>query len=131
MIRKYDIFKDITLFRFGDPFKTGAVVIDVNQINYKEVKDIYLFDKNIELNKVVFNKTLSAGDSIYGLGQTLGSLNKRGKIYRCYSSDDFLHTPEKEALYGSHPFLLSTATKRSESSSIVPQKSKSTPALKI
>lgn len=106
MIRKYEIFKDITLFRFGDPFKTGAVVIDVDQINFKEVKDIYLFDKNVELDKVVFNKTLSDGDSIYGLGETLGSLNKRGKIYRCYSSDDFLHTPEKEALYGSHPFFI-------------------------
>ncbi|MDY6895680.1 MAG: glycoside hydrolase family 31 protein, partial [Thermotogota bacterium] len=38
--------------------------------------------------------------------ETLGALNKRGKIYRFYNTDDPEHTPEKMSLYGSHPFMI-------------------------
>ncbi len=34
-------------------------------------------------------------DVVYGLGETLGALNKRGKIYQFYATDDPLHTPTK------------------------------------
>lgn len=49
---------------------------------------------------------MDKNDRIYGLGETLGTLNKRGKKYRFYSTDDPMHTPEKEALYGTHPFMI-------------------------
>ncbi|MCL5271587.1 MAG: DUF5110 domain-containing protein, partial [bacterium] len=55
---------------------------------------------------VRLNCTLHPADRIWGLGGAIGSLNKRGKRYVLYATDEPLHTPDKESLYGSHPFVI-------------------------
>ena len=43
---------------------------------------------------------------VYGLGQAMGNINKRGRTYTSYCSDDPSHTENKESLYGAHNFVL-------------------------
>nr|WP_243201594.1 MULTISPECIES: TIM-barrel domain-containing protein [unclassified Fusibacter] len=49
---------------------------------------------------------LSERTSVYGLGQQLGGINKRGRKYESYCTDDPHHTEDKTTLYGSHNFFL-------------------------
>ncbi|APT76039.1 alpha-glucosidase [Marinitoga sp. 1137] len=103
---KANLLNFTTLYRFGTPFETDAVTLDKKSLNFTETEQLpfFSFEKNDTIFTLKFQ--LNEEDRIYGLGQTLGGLNKRGKRYKLYATDDPLHTPEKESLYGSHPFLI-------------------------
>lgn len=49
---------------------------------------------------------LSADAAVYGLGETVRGINKRGWIYESFCSDDPFHTEDKRSLYGAHNFIL-------------------------
>lgn len=49
---------------------------------------------------------LNRDDIIYGLGQNVRGINKRGHIYEAFCSDDPNHTPDKKSLYGAHNFFI-------------------------
>ena len=43
---------------------------------------------------------------VYGLGEQVRGINKRGWVYESYCADDPIHTEEKRSLYGAHNFIL-------------------------
>ena len=43
---------------------------------------------------------------IYGLGESVRGIDKRGWIYEGWCSDDPFHTEDKRSLYGAHNFIL-------------------------
>ena len=82
-----------------DPFiNTGAVVREV-PLSSDEPKPFSLSDG-------VFSLHVDEHMRIYGLGESIRGINKRGWIYESFCSDDPFHTEEKRALYGAHNFLL-------------------------
>ena len=85
---------------FGSPIKTNAVVNDI-AIDSGEPQLINVSDKG-------HNLTLSMGenDKVYGLGEAVRGINKRGWIYETYCTDDPMHTETKRSLYGAHPFII-------------------------
>ncbi len=90
----------ITKYTFGTPFNTESVVLkEGSEIENQELK--YL---NFENN--TFTLKLKDDDIVYGLGENVRGLNKRGWIYESFCTDDFSHTPEKKSLYGAHNFLM-------------------------
>ncbi len=106
MFTKTQLTPYTTLYRSGKPFKTGAVIVDLESKEFQQDDTIPYFQIEEEDNKINFIYKMSKEDVVYGLGETLGALNKRGKIYRFYNTDDPEHTPEKMSLYGSHPFMI-------------------------
>ncbi|MBQ7133557.1 MAG: alpha-glucosidase [Ruminococcus sp.] len=85
-------------FTFNNPIPTKAVVADIKASNdkllYFEYKD----------NSFVY--TMSDSACVYGLGEAVRGINKRGWIYEGYCSDDPNHSEDKRSLYGAHNFLL-------------------------
>lgn len=106
MFTKTQLTQYTTLYRSGKPFKTGAVIVDLESKDFQKNDAIPYFQVEQEDNKINFIYNMSKEDIVYGLGETLGALNKRGKIYRFYNTDDPEHTPDKMSLYGSHPFMI-------------------------
>lgn len=49
---------------------------------------------------------LNPDDSVFGLGQSMRGMNKRGFVYEAFCTDDPNHTPDKSALYGAHNFFI-------------------------
>lgn len=49
---------------------------------------------------------LSKEEGVYGLGQNVRGMNKRGWLYESNCTDDPEHTESKHSLYGAHNFLL-------------------------
>lgn len=97
----------ISKFIFGKPFNTESIV------NLPACSKIYIDDKSsfpvgkIEISsEFKFLLDLDSDDMIFGLGENLGGINKRGKIYQSWCSDDPSQTEEKESLYGAHNFFI-------------------------
>ena len=93
MVKRYD---------FGQPIDTGAVVRPLPA----QQGDMPRFAVNRDGETISFSCDLGEDDLIFGLGETVRGINKRGHIYRAWNSDDFSHTENKSSLYASHNLLL-------------------------
>lgn len=82
-----------------DPFiNTGAIVREVPLSSGDPAP--------FTLDNGVFRLTMDEQMRVYGLGESIRGINKRGWIYESWCSDDPFHTEEKRSLYGAHNFLL-------------------------
>lgn len=89
MVRKY---------RVGNPIKTEAVVKRIEE----EKGEISYFKKE---EKVLVCPLLE-DEIVYGLGQTVRGLNKRGYQYVSRCTDEPSHWEDRTALYGAHNFFM-------------------------
>ena len=89
-------------FVYGNPVETNAVVVPI-----EPSADPIQYLSEIEMNgKIIFNYEMENDDIVYGLGEANGGLNKRGKIYRSFCTDEPNQTEEKVSLYGAHNFIV-------------------------
>lgn len=58
------------------------------------------------LDNGTFYLSMDDSTKIYGLGEAVRGINKRGWIYEGWCSDDPFHTEDKRSLYGAHNFIL-------------------------
>jgi alpha-glucosidase len=58
-----------------------------------------------EGGRVRWRYALAESTAVFGLGETVRGMNKRGYIYESFSTDDPVHTPGKRALYAAHNFF--------------------------
>lgn len=89
MIRKY---------RYGEPIETDAVVEKI-----EETKSALDFFEKIENG---FTKKLGKNERVYGLGEQVRGINKRGWQYISYNYDNPNHEEDTRSLYGAHNFLI-------------------------
>lgn len=100
MIRRYD---------FGSPINTGAVVRSLPA----QSAPVPHFTTTAGEGRVSFTIVLAEDDIIFGLGESLRGMNKRGHLFRSWNSDDCDHTENKSSIYGSHNLLLFSGKARS------------------
>lgn len=99
-MRSNVVNNQIIKYTFGTPFNTESVVLkEGKELHEKEIK-YFKFENNI----LIFE--LKDEDLVYGLGENVRGLNKRGWVYESFCTDDFSHTPEKKSLYGAHNFII-------------------------
>ena len=88
----------IRKFSFGKVIDCNSVIIDIKEDNgnmpYFKFSDSKL------------KYALESEDLVYGLGENVRGINKRGWIYESYCSDDPNHAQDKRSLYGAHNFLI-------------------------
>lgn len=89
MIRKYT---------FGNPFPTEAVVKEI-PVSRESLPFFSMKNGSLLL-------TLEKDMPIYGLGEQVRGINKRGWTYTSNCSDDPHHLETTHSLYGAHNFLL-------------------------
>ena len=94
MIHRYD---------FGTPWTTDAVVRPVNP---EDAGSLTALDLRREDGKVILTKALEEDEMIFGLGETVRGIDKRGHLYIAWNTDDFHHVEGKNSLYASHNFLI-------------------------
>ncbi|MGN0596515.1 MAG: TIM-barrel domain-containing protein [Ruminiclostridium sp.] len=93
MIRKY---------KLGKPFETEAVVENIPA----ETGEMPYFKVKTEEDGIAFSYIMDKQDIVYGLGENLRGINKRGWKYESNCSDDPNHTESKRSLYGAHNFII-------------------------
>ncbi len=92
MIRKYV---------FGQPIVTNAVVMDIMKSAQKLSEAV-----TDESGKIKLSYHMSENDVVYGLGEQVRGINKRGFSYISNATDDPRHTEDKHSLYAGHNFLI-------------------------
>ncbi len=88
----------ISKYIYGTPIDTEAVIADIEtaagEITY------------LEKRKESFYYSLGEKDVIYGLGENVRGINKRGWKYTSFAEDNPHHYEDVERLYGAHNFFL-------------------------
>lgn len=90
MVRKYT---------YGAPFPTDAVVVSVPI----EAEAIPFFTVK---GNGAFSYKMTDTDIVYGLGEAVRGINKRGWKYISDNKDESCHSEDRHSLYGSHNFLI-------------------------
>ena len=94
MIRKYT---------FGDPIPTGAVVCDIPA--EEGLPPRFTCETRPE-GSVSLRLSLHPDEVLFGLGQSVRGIDKRGFRYESWNSDNVSHTENTSSLYGSHNMLV-------------------------
>lgn len=91
----------ITKYTYGNPFQTDAVVehLEAQTGNLPYLK----VEKEEPLQ---FGYPLSEEEKVYGLGENVRGINKRGWIYKSCCADEPEHLEDRTSLYASHNFLV-------------------------
>ena len=91
----------IKRYRYGQPISTDTIV-----------KSIPICDENIAFfqlenkEKMTFTYTMDDNDIIYGLGENMRGINKRGFTYISRCMDGAKHTEDRNSLYAAHNFFI-------------------------
>lgn len=97
----------INKYIFGNPLDTGAVVGTA-----KTGSNLKYFQVLQQNGEIVLNADLCQNDIVYGLGENVRGINKRGWKYVSFCADDPNHVENKESLYGAHNFIIVSNSKR-------------------
>ncbi len=107
MFEALSVSESTTLYRHGTPFHTDAIVLPISTDKSNEAKRLpYKISAKCKKRTTILTLHLAPEDRVYGLGENLGSLNRRGKRYRLYAKDEPDQNPSKQSLYSSHPFVI-------------------------
>ncbi len=90
----------IKKYVFGNPIETDSVIEKIDASGEK----LPYFDA--DESKKELTLTMDRSARIYGLGETVRGINKRGYIYVSNNSDDPFHLEEKKSLYASQNFFV-------------------------
>ena len=96
----------ITKYTFGTPFDTEAIVAP--QPESCNPLPSYL---NMSADKLTLTAALDPDDIVYGLGENMGGINKRGRKYVSCCTDDPNHTENRVSLYAAHNFIMVDGSK--------------------
>lgn len=87
----------------GKPFKTEIIVENLKKNPLEDLKKFNIEKENDEITLI---SEMKKADKVFGLGENMRGINKRGGIYESFCSDDPNHAPDKKSLYGAHNFLI-------------------------
>ncbi len=88
-------------YKFGSPIETEAVVEDIPLTPGAPGVGTVELGEHFRMEI-----PLPPGTAVYGLGEALGGIDKRGGFYVSYNVDEDYHRDGADRLYGSHNFLL-------------------------
>lgn len=92
----------IRCYTYGNPIETDAVVEKV----MKQKGEVPYFKTEKKEGIYTLTYHMEDKDGLYGLGENIRGINKRGYIYTSYCTDDPHHTESKTSLYGAHNFIV-------------------------
>lgn len=92
----------IKKYKFNKEIETGAVLAKIKEASHSDLEP----EVSIGAEGTCFTMRLSEDAVVYGLGEQMRGINKRGWIYKSRNMDDPSLTESRESLYGSHNFIL-------------------------
>lgn len=94
------------LYRFGHPFETEALIKKTEPRQGMDLAEKMDLDWNEATKKWNLRCPLNANDIVYGLGENVRGINKRGWEYVSENVDDWSITEDRRNLYSAHNFLI-------------------------
>lgn len=91
----------ITRFQYGHPITTDSII---KHIPIEQGYPNHLVYEDGE--KTTFTYEMKPKDMIYGLGENMRGINKRGFTYISRCMDNAIHTEDCHSLYAAHNFII-------------------------
>jgi alpha-glucosidase len=91
----------IKRYQYGTPLQTDAVPLPPLPQTENEPPHL-----QVQADGCTLTCPLTSKAAVYGLGETVRGINKRGWLYKSNCTDDPAHTECKHSLYAAHNFLL-------------------------
>lgn len=91
----------IKKYVYGEPFETEAVTTEIEAAEGMPEFGFLTTEKGFH-----FTYTMDKEDVVFGLGENMHGINKRGHLYVSDCMDDINHTEDRTALYCAHNFLV-------------------------
>jgi len=85
---------------FGHPIETEAVTLEIEE----EKGNCPYVETDAEKKEIHYS--LGKDDIVYGLGEQVRGINKRGWLYTSFCNDEPNHREDIHSLYGAHNFLI-------------------------
>lgn len=95
---------------FGQPIETQAVVMEVP----KSEHELSVMKVEVQEDAIRLSCQMGDEDVVFGLGEQVRGMNKRGFSYISNATDDPRHTENKHSLYGAHNFLILNRAEKTE-----------------
>ncbi len=92
----------IEKYSFGQPLETGAVVRKMPQ----STQPFHLMQLTESSDGIELCCQMQEQDVVYGLGEQVRGINKRGFTYISNATDDPFHLENRHSLYGAHNFFI-------------------------
>ncbi|MGN1377480.1 MAG: TIM-barrel domain-containing protein, partial [Dorea sp.] len=99
----------ICKYVFGHPMDTHAVVAEMSESK----RELSVMQAEMTENSIRLFCHMEDEDVVFGLGEQVRGMNKRGFSYISNATDDPHHTENKHSLYGAHNFLILNRAKKS------------------
>ena len=97
---------------FGKPFEefsvveqTQEIIVTDDLINACPITNM-TWKINNEDGWITYVIPLDRDDIVYGLGESMHGINKRGGKYVSYNTDNSHHSDKMHSMYGSHNFII-------------------------
>ena len=90
----------IKKFSFGKVFRTESVPVSL------EAQSGPMPFVAVDEQEMSFTYRMDPQDVVYGLGENVRGINKRGWIYESKCSDEPRHLEDRRSLYAAHNFLV-------------------------
>ena len=100
----------IKRFGFGKRIITNSVIKEYKYNDIKELNDYFNVSNTKE--EYTFCMELNKDTKIYGLGENVKGINKRGCSFISFNTDDPVITEDRKSLYGAHNFLIVSSVKK-------------------
>ena len=91
-------------FEFGKRIITDSVIKEYQYSDFNYLN--HYFDMQINDDEYNLSRSLNKDDKIYGLGENVKGINKRGCMFKSFNEDDPDITEDRTSLYASHNFLI-------------------------
>ena len=88
-------------FKYGHPFETEALTEHITETEEAPPLGTVSLQEGFR-----WRYELSKDDIVYGLGEAVRGINKRGHCYISHASDDPHHMESTQSLYGAHNFIV-------------------------
>lgn len=92
---------------FGEPFQTDVVVGET--VETDQLREFKLVETD---DSLTFDLELYPDEVVYGLGETMRGVNKRGGRYVMFNVDDNDHRDDMPSMYGGHGLIILDSSKR-------------------
>ncbi len=96
----------INRYVFGTPFDTEAIV---NKPAAVKTQLPVFVGLQQDSTKTIIQLPMTPQDVVFGLGEAVRGMNKRGHTYVSWNTDEFEHSEDQKSLYGSHNFIVLAA----------------------
>lgn len=105
-MRGFKINDNIYRYQIGNPFDTEVIIEKGNVEIDRKIPYFNVETTTTATEEITLKLKMEKEDIIYGLGENVRGINKRGYIYESFCSDDPNHAPDKKSLYGAHNFFM-------------------------